>query len=148
MLGPLPPMPPPPRHSAFAERANRWGPAGVATVLGALGSLVVSLNLSAELRAKVERHEVELKTHVEALATLKRELRMLEQRHVAFRKNEARWRVMVDGSLCKLSVKVPHGCPPIEYHPEPLRGSKAPRIQPKIVTEPLLETEAYAVGLD
>lgn len=46
-------------------------------------------------------------------------------------------RRFTDAALCRLDVKVPNGCPDVEYEPEPMAKSKAPRIQPKVRVEPL-----------
>lgn len=138
----LPPPPHTPRQSRFASSANKWGPAGVCMVLGAIAPIVYAMQLSAEAKARIETLDKQQEKTGTELAELRTKLN-------AFRTNQARWRLFADGAFCRLDVKVPHGCPAIQYHPEPMRGSKAPRIQPSVATEPLLETdEPYDPELD
>lgn len=132
------PLPPAHRPSAFSQAASRWTPAGVALILSAIVPIVSIWQVNAETQAALKEALDTNEKQDKALKKITAELHCLAKRHRRFLNNEIDYRQFTDAAFCELGAKPSHGCPPgVEYYPRPL-NKKAPPIQPRVRTYPLL----------
>lgn len=109
----------------------------MSTVIASIGPIVIAVFANQGLQQKVTDLEQAHKALQEQVIAQRDAAKLFRAEYAQFYRNMRDWRTFADASLCGLEVRVPHGCPDVSYLPAPMKASKAPKVQPAIVTKPL-----------